>query len=252
MPSSLIRNAAAVAAIGALVAPAVSAWADPVPANPDGVAAVPVAAEVGPGPANPAAPPPVGAVPPPVDDGRVVSTPPATKTGADGVTLTVSAEDETQRSVAPLTTAISTRDYEVGGVFRGSITGGAGGPYKGVLEVGYQIGCGIDMGTGPGVLLGGGGGPNASAGFIGPVPVPGIGVGGQGNIAVSLKPGIVNTVPVTKKPFQGAAPRVAVRDFRVKIDGCVGESFIRSYAILTRSTEERETILAWYGSIMKV
>jgi hypothetical protein len=45
---------------------------------------------------------------------------------------------------------------------------------------------------------------------------------------------------------------VAVRDFRVKIDGCVGESFIRSYAILTRSTEERETILAWYGSIMKV
>jgi hypothetical protein len=252
MSSSLYRNAAAVATIAALAAPAVSAWADPVPANPDAVAAVPAVAEAGPGPANPAGLP-VGAVPPPVDDGRVVSTPPATITGSDGVTLTVSAEDETQRSVAPLTTAISTRDYEVGGVFRGSITG-AGGPSKGVLEVGYQIGCGIDMGSGPGVLIGGGGGPNAAAGLIGPVPAPiaGIGFGAQGNIAVSLKPGLINTVPVTKKPFQGAAPRVAVRDFRVKIDGCVGESFIRSYAILARSTEERETILAWYGSIKKV
>jgi|688.fasta_scaffold17270_5 hypothetical protein len=250
MSSSLYRNAAAVATIAALAAPAVSAWADPVPANPDAVAAVPAVAEAGPGPANPAGLP-VGAVPPPVDDGRVVSTPPATITGSDGVTLTVSAEDETQRSVAPLTTAISTRDYEVGGVFRGSITG-AGGPSKGVLEVGYQIGCGIDMGSGPGVLIGGGGGPNAAAGLIGPAPIAGIGFGAQGNIAVSLKPGLINTVPVTKKPFQGAAPRVAVRDFRVKIDGCVGESFIRSYAILARSTEERETILAWYGSIKKV
>ena len=69
---------------------------------------------------------------------------------------------------------------------------------------------------------------------------------------MSLKPGIVNTIPVTKKQFKGELPRVAIRDVRVKIDGCVGESFIRSYAILSSSTDERETILSWYGATKAV
>jgi hypothetical protein len=78
------------------------------------------------------------------------------------------------------------------------------------------------------------------------------GITGGGNVTVALKPGIVNTVPVTKKPFVGDAPRVSIRNFRVKIDGCVGESFIRSYAILARSTDERETVLSWYGATKAV
>ena len=252
MPSSLIRNAAAVAAIAALVAPAVSAWADPVPANPDGTAVAPAVAAVGPAPANPAAPPPVGAAPP-VIDGKVVSNPPATETGDDGVTLTVSGGDEIQIPVHPLTTAISSREYEVGGVFRGTITG-AEGPSKGFLEAGYQIGCGIDMGSGPGVTFGGNLGPFASIGLVLPtfgVPING-GIAFGGTAVVALKPGLVNTVPVTKHPFQGSAPRVTVRNFRVKIDGCVGESFIRSYAVMVRSTEKRNTILAWYGATKRV
>jgi hypothetical protein len=238
-------NAAALAAVAALCAPVVSSSADPVPANPDGAA-------VGPGPANPAAPPPVGAVPP-VDDGKVVSPAPATEAGDDGVTMTVSGGDEIQIPVYPLTTAISTREYDVGGVFRGSIAG-AGGPSKGVLEVGYQIGCGMDMGTGPGVLIGGNLGANAIIGLILPGPLWPIngGLSYGGSVTAALKPGIVNTVPVTKHPFQGTAPRVTVRNFRVKIDGCVGESFIRSYAVLVRSTEKRNTILAWYGATKRV
>jgi hypothetical protein len=62
--------------------------------------------------AEAAPPPPEGA---PVDDGRVESSPPKTTHSPDGWTLTVSAKDETQRVTAPLTTAISTREYEVGG-----------------------------------------------------------------------------------------------------------------------------------------
>jgi hypothetical protein len=39
-----------------------------------------------------------------------------------------------------------------------------------------------------------------------------------------------------------------VTGFRVKIDGCVGQSFIRSYATLTNSTSvQSEDILSWYG-----
>lgn len=39
-----------------------------------------------------------------------------------------------------------------------------------------------------------------------------------------------------------------VSNFRIKIEGCVGQSFIRSYAILTHETETSEAVLAWYGT----
>lgn len=249
-----IPATATLAAVAVWVAP--PATAEPDPAAPDGAQPVAVADVVpGPPPGPPSGPPP-GSAPvsaaAPVDDGKVVSGPPATLLSSDGVSLRIWAEDETQLPVPPLTTAISTRDYDVGGVFRGSVTDSAVPP-QGVLEVGYQIGCGIDMGTGPGVFLGGNGGGNASLGLVA-IPgnglslVPNVGVTGGGTVTVNLKPGVVNTIPVTKKQFQGDAPRVSIRNFRVKIDGCVGESFIRSYAILTRATDERETILAWYGT----
>ena len=234
----MFKPAAALAAITALLMPALPALADPDPAGPN-------------------VPAPVAA---PVDDGRVVSNPAATLTATDGATLTISASEETQLVVAPLTTAISTREYLVGGVFRGSVTGSATPP-KGILEVGYQIGCGIDMGTGPGVLLAGNAGGNASFGVavVPPLlpmgdptvlPIPNAGIQAGGGVTVALKPGIVHTVPVTKKQYE--APRVSIRNYRVRIDGCVGESFIRSYAILSSSTDERETILSWYGATKAV
>ena len=43
-----------------------------------------------------------------------------------------------------------------------------------------------------------------------------------------------------------------VDGFRIKIDGCVGESFIRSYAVLTRSTDMSDAVAAWYGVTKKV
>ena len=74
----------------------------------------------------------------------------------------------------------------------------------------------------------------------------------SGTLAVALKPGIINVIPVTKKSFQGDEPWVQITGFRVKIDGCVGESFIRSYAFLTRSTDVSDAILGYYGVTKKV
>lgn len=205
------------------------------------------------------APPPDAA--PPAPDGRVESTPPATTTTPDGWTLEISAKDETQLAIAPLTTAISSREYEVGGTYSGSLTGPDDGEAPGgTFEVGYQIGCGIDMSTSNGVSLTGTAGLNPSIGIVGtdivsPLPegiIPGLGANIGGGVTVGLKPGIINTVPVTKKNFKGADPWVMVSKFRVKIDGCVGESFIRSYAFLTRSTEASDAVIAWYGVTKKV
>lgn len=228
----------AMAAVVIVMVSAAPASADPDPVTPDGSTAAVAAAEAA----------------PPVDDGKVASTPPATTKAPDDTTLTISAKDETQMPAAPLTTAISTREYIVGGVYNGTVKGSEETP-EGIFEVGYQIGCGIDMSTGGGVLIGANGGANASIGyfgldFLGTLPdglVPGVGAQLGGSVTVGLKPGIINNVPVTKKEYKGAAPWVSISNFHVKIDGCVGESFIRSYATLTSSTDQGEAILSWFG-----
>jgi MspA len=221
-----------------------SAWAEP--------ETEPVAAD---------APAPEAAPPPPPPEGLVESSPPATTTSPDGWTLTLSAKDETQLVIAPLTTAVSSREYEVGGIFNGSLTGPEEDePPHGTLEVGYQIGCDIDMSTSNGVTLTGSIGMTPSLGIIGndiisPLPegvLPGLGGNLAGAVTVGLKPGIINIVPVTKKEFKGADPWVMIDGFRIKIDGCVGESFVRSYAFLTRSTDVSDAIVAWYGVTKKV
>ena len=231
-------------AVGLCLATAAPAAADPQPPAPDpGAPAVePVAA--------------VEAVPP-ADPAVVLSAPPVTTEAPDGATLTISSRDETQLPTAPLTTAISSREYVVGGVFTGSVAGTGDTP-SGVFEVGYQIGCGIDMSTSNGVSLTGTAGISPAIGFIDIVPpfdnlfVPSIGASVNGGITVGLKPGIIDNVPVTKKRYTGAAPWISINNFRVRIDGCVGESFIRSYAILTKSTDEGEAILSWYGTTKAV
>ncbi len=255
MVSGMTRGGVVVAVVGALViaapagaepvppAPAPPTPALPVPAVPAGPSIAPVAV-VDPGPEAALA-----------NSGDVPSSPPNTTTAPDGWTLTVSAKDERQTPVAPLTTAISTREYEVSGVYNGTLTGGDGETPKGVFEVGYQIGCGIDMSTANGVSLTGTAGLNPSIGYFGldfpgVLPdglVPGIGANINGGITVGLKPGIINTVPVTKKQFESAEPWVSISRFRVKIDGCVGESFIRSYATLAKSDKSGDAILSWYG-----
>ncbi|MET0702257.1 MAG: MspA family porin [Mycobacterium sp.] len=243
MASVYGRPAAVMVACLLLGGAAVPAAAEPEPEPVVVDAAVPVAAEI------------------PSPDGRVESTPPATLTSPDGWVLKVSAQEEFQRPMAPLTTALSSREYEVGGTFNGAMSGpGESEPPHGTLEVGYQIGCGIDMSTSNGVSLAGTAGINSSLGilgtdFISPSPegiLPNVGGNLGGGITIGLKPGIVNIVPVSKKEFTGADPWVMVQGFRIKIDGCVGESFIRSYAFLTRSTDMSDAILAYYGTTKKV
>lgn len=248
-----VRRGAALVAVFCAALTTAPANADPQPPAPGpGTPAAPAA------PAEPAIIPAAvtdpGAPPPPGPDPKVASSPPVSTTTPDGWTMTLSAKDEMQAPIAPLTTAISTREYEVGGVFNGSLTGGEDTP-SGVFEVGYQIGCGIDMSTSNGVAITGTAGLNPSIGYFGfdfpgVLPdglVPAIGANLNGGVTVGLKPGFVNTIPVTKKRFEADQPWVTITGFRIKIDGCVGESFVRSYAILTKSDNVGDAILSWYG-----
>jgi hypothetical protein len=188
---------------------------------------------------------PAPPAPPPPDTGAVASSPPGVVTSPDGWTLTVAASNETQLPIAPLTTAVSSREYLVGGTFTGTVTGeGSTKLNGGVLEAGYQIGCGIELGQ---VRLIGSVGLGTSGSTLGGVIPTGLSVPLSGTIEIHLKPGTVQQVSVNKKSFKAAPARVTVKDTHVKIDGCAGQSFLRSYATLTSSTTDTDDIVAYYG-----
>src|ERR1700758_2061985 len=167
-------------------------------------AAAPLALADPPPPPAPITPAADNTAPPPDGpNGPVPSAPPGVLTTPDGWTLNVVGSNESMEPVAPLTGALSSREYLVDGTFTGSITGG--GKTKltgGTLEAGYQIGCGIlpdgieSIKTAQ--LTPGPGGPLIGATSPFPLTL-------AGNLAeqikIDLKPGTVNIVSVDKKPF---------------------------------------------------
>jgi hypothetical protein len=188
--------------------------------------------------ANAAPPPPDGSVP--SEEPGIVETP-------DGWELTVAGKDEYQVAVAPLTTALSSREYVVAGTFTGSVKGsGTTELDGGTLEVGYQIGCGITLNV---VKLDGSAGARTDLGldfdFGTRFPL-------RAAVEVYPQPGQVINVQLVHKVFTGTDPRVTIKDSRIKIDGCIGESFMRSYAVLTSSTNNADDIVAYYGATKAV
>jgi MspA len=187
---------------------------------------------------------PVGDPGPPPDDGIVGSSEPGVVTTPDGWVLTVAATNESELPIAPLTTATSSREYLVGGTFTGTVTGSGKTTLSGgTLEAGYQIGCGIELGQvrligQAGVTIGGTFGATTSGSLTAPL---------SGTIEIHPKPGTVSTVTVDKKSFKAAPVRVTLKDTHVKVDGCVGESFLRSYATMTSSTTDTDDVVAYYG-----
>jgi hypothetical protein len=206
------------------------------------VGAAPLAVADPPPPPDPAAP--VNATNPLPPEGAVPSGPPGVLDTPDGWHLEVVGANETQLPVAPLTTAISSREYLIAGTFTGKVSGG--GKTKlagGSMEAGEQIGCGIisdEEEINPGVSFT----PGIALPFTGAVPT-GFGVSLQGKIY--LKPGTVTTVAIDKKSFKGTGTRITITGVRIKTDQCAGQSFIRSYATLTSSTDNTDDVITYLG-----
>ncbi|MGX9792609.1 MspA family porin [Mycobacterium sp. MMS18-G62] len=190
--------------------------------------------------------PPADDAGPPPDNGVVASADPGIVTTPDGWVLTVVAKDETQLPVAPLTTAVSSREYLVGGTFTGTVTGKGKTSLKGgTLEAGYQIGCGIELGQVR--LIGQAGISTSGSSLTGGIVPTGISFPISGTIEIHAKPGTVSTVTVDKKDYKTAPVRVTLKDTHIKVDGCVGQSFLRSYATLTSATDDTDDVVAYYG-----
>lgn len=176
------------------------------------------------------------------DTGNVPSAEPAVVTTPDGWELKLAAKDETQLPIPALTTATTSREYLAGGTFTGSIGGSGSTSLRGgTLEAGYQIGCGITLSS---VRLTGSLGLSSSVSRSG---LGGISAPIQGNVEVRPKPGEVINVSITEMKFKGKDSRVTLKDVHIKIDGCVGQSFLRSYAKLTSAAPGSQDIVAYYG-----
>ena len=225
---------AALMAVGALMVPAPHAIAAPEPAVPH---------EPGPDAVPPVESEP-GMMP---DTGTVASAEPAVVTTPDGWVLRLAAKDETQLPIPALTTATTSREYLAGGTFTGSVSGSGSTSLRGgTLEAGYQIGCGIALSS---VRLTGSLGLSSSVSRSG---LGGISAPIQGNVEVRPKPGEVINVSVTEMKFKGKDSRVTLKDVHIKIDGCVGQSFLRSYAKLTSAAPGSQDIVAYYGATKAV
>ncbi|MET4430403.1 MULTISPECIES: MspA family porin [unclassified Mycolicibacterium] len=189
---------------------------------------------------------PAGDVGPPPDTGVVASAPPGVVTTPDGWTLTVVASNETQLPVAPLTTATSSREYLVGATFLGTVTGSGSTTLSGgTLDAGYQVGCGIELGQVR--LIGSVGIGTSGSSITGGLIPTGVTMPISGTIEIHAKPGTVTQVSVNKKEYKAAPVRVTLKDTHIKVDGCVGQSFLRSYATLTSSTTDTDDVVAYYG-----
>jgi hypothetical protein len=189
---------------------------------------------------------PAGDDGPPPDTGVVASADPGVVTTPDGWVLTVAASNESQLPIAPLTTAVSSREYLVAGTFTGTVTGkGKTTLSGGSLEAGYQIGCGIELGQVR--LIGSVGIGTSGSSLTGGLVPTGINFPISGTLEIHPKPGTVSTVTVDKKTFKAAPVRVTLKDTHIKVDGCVGQSFLRSYATMTSSTTDTDDVVAYYG-----
>ncbi|HOB48389.1 MAG TPA: MspA family porin [Mycobacterium sp.] len=174
----------------------------------------------------------------------IASGAPGTLTTPDGWVLSVGATRESLEPVSSLTNAPWSREYIVDGTFIGTVTGaGSTALQGGTLEAGYQIGCGITqdglesvstIGVTPGIS------------FPGLFPVF-LGLNASQQLRISLRAGVVNIVPVGRTDFEGTTTRVSVTGYRISIDGCAGQSFIRSYATLTSSTDDTADMVTYLG-----
>lgn len=185
---------------------------------------------------------------PPLANGALPSGNPGTLTTPEGLVLTVSAGKESLAPVTALTNTPWSREYLVNGVFSGKVTGpGHTAVNGGVLEAGYQIGCGIRQQDLHSISTAGitpGTGIPFVDGQIFPVFLS---ANASEQLRVVLEPGRVNTVSVTRKEFEGDWARVSITAMRIWIDGCAGQSFIRSFATFSSSTDDNADVVTYLG-----
>lgn len=114
----------------------------------------------------------------------------------------------------------------------------------GVLAVGWQVGCNLDMSSGFGV--GSSFGPSATVNISWP-PAVSLTNGFTPNITATLKPGQITDLEIASKDLAGPSAGLLTDGVHIKVDGCLGPVGLRPYATATISTATTDATYAVYG-----
>ena len=57
---------------------------------------------------------------------------------------------------------------------------------------------------------------------------------------------------MTRMEFEGDWARVSITGMRIRVDGCSGQSFIRSFATFTSSSDDNAAVVTYLGATRAV
>jgi hypothetical protein len=169
----------------------------------------------------------------------------------DGWRLTTTLTRMAINSVPNMAATAFTREGFVTGKAVATIGGNGSIPVNsGVLVLGLQLGCQVDLSEGGSV--------NADAdigispGLHGGDPIDDVGpyadldLGGS----INLLPGNITNIGLGKKALKGRTGEIVVHDAHVKVDGCGGQVAIRFFATVMIDTDKSDDSINAYGDIL--
>ncbi|CAM3071523.1 MspA family porin [Prescottella defluvii] len=160
--------------------------------------------------------------------------------------LTVTLSDDAVESVPSHTFMPTSRESLVSVSAVATATGdGSEDVTSGTLDVGYRVGCAVDVSGGVQVAIQMSAGPAITM-----LPTPGIGMNfGVGpSILINPKLGTSQDVSLGKQVSYGPESGVSFDAARIKIDGCLGDVSIQPFAVYTVTTDRGSHSVATYGA----
>lgn len=172
-----------------------------------------------------------------------------TKTTIDGMTAQASLVNVTVNTVPNLAQSPWTREAFIDATAIGQVDGeGAADLKSGVLKTGVEVGCNTDVSSGIQTGSSTSAGPSASV-TISPTPSVDLGANaslGQ-SVLVTLKPGMITSVPIGERTLDGPIGAADLSGIHVSVDDCLGPVSVRLYATFTTSGHIADTVVTVYS-----
>lgn len=170
----------------------------------------------------------------------------------DGWQLSASLTRMTINSVPNMAATAFTREGFVTGKAEAVIAGnGSSAVNSGVLVLGLQLGCQVDLSQGGSLsgTLEAGINPSINSNVLSAIgPYADI----SGTASINLLPGNITNLGLGKKDLKGRTGGIVVHDAHVKVDGCGGPVSVRFFATASIDTDKNDDSVNVYGDILSL
>jgi hypothetical protein len=169
----------------------------------------------------------------------------------DGWHLSAALTNMTINSVPNMAATAFTREGFVTGKAVATIDGNGDVPVNsGLLVLGLQLGCQIDLSEGGSVSAGGDAGIGLGIGNVITNDTSGPYADINGNVSLNLLPGTITNVGLGTKSLKGRTGEIFVHDAHVKVDACGGPVSVRFFTTAKIDTDKSDDSVNTYGDIL--